>query len=188
MVVVTYGFAPRLSCWATLIQLSRSSECADRGHVAMTAARTSQEQPSTTSRSRAAGGSDRVRHQPTVGRIGLAQILVRLHVEPHREQRELRPGDEQQRDENDGADADGIACDPVGDLDDAEDEPRERREEAEGVEEHERVEVTDHVLLTQTPEERLDQQPRDSWRDLVVADAGALAHAVHRTRREVANP
>src|SRR6266849_8591759 len=123
MVVVTYGFAPRLSCWATVSQLSRSSECADRGHVAMTAARTSQEQPSTTSRSRAAGGSDRVRHQPTLGRIGLAQILVRLHVEPHREQRELRPGDEQQRDENDGADADGIACDPVGDLDDAEDEP-----------------------------------------------------------------
>src|SRR5437870_2398284 len=69
IVVVTYGLAPCRSCAATVIQLVRSSECAERGHVAITAARTSQEQPSTTSRSLAGSGGERLRHAPaTLGR------------------------------------------------------------------------------------------------------------------------
>ena len=61
IVVVTYGFAPCRSWAATVIQLVRSSECAEAGHVAITAARTAQEQPSRTSRSLAGNGSERFR-------------------------------------------------------------------------------------------------------------------------------
>src|SRR5437764_6179564 len=64
IVVVTYGLAPCRSCAATVIQLVRSSECAERGHVAITAARTSQEQPITTSRSLTGSGSERSRGRP----------------------------------------------------------------------------------------------------------------------------
>src|SRR5581483_11833325 len=64
----------------------------------------------------------------------------------------------------------------------------ERREEAEGVEEDERMEVADHVLLAQAPEEALEQQPGDARDDLPVADPRALADAVDRPRREVAHP
>src|SRR4051794_24482241 len=101
---------------------------------------------------------------------GSAQILVRLHVEPHREERELRAGDEQERDQHDGADAHLVPGDPVPELDAAEDEPHERREESEGVEEDEWVEVADDVLLAQPPEEAVDEQPRDPRHDFAVAD------------------
>ena len=46
-------------------------------------------------------------------------------------------------------------------LHDAEAEADERHQEAEEVEEDERVEVADHVLLAQPPEEALQQQPGD---------------------------
>ena len=59
------------------------------------------------------------------GRPVVAQVLVRLHVEPHREERELRAGDEQQRDEHDGADRDRVARDAQRGLDDAEHEARD---------------------------------------------------------------
>jgi glycosyltransferase 2 family protein len=41
-----------------------------------------------------------------------AEVLVRLHVEPHGEERELRPGDEQQRDEDHGRGRDAVAHRP----------------------------------------------------------------------------
>ena len=55
------------------------------------------------------------------------------------------------------------------------------------VEEHERVEVPDDVLLAQAPEEAAQEQPRDARDDAAIADARALADAVHRTGREVAH-
>jgi hypothetical protein len=56
--VVMYGLAPERSCCATCIQLSRSSECAEAGHAAMRAARTIHAEPTTTSMSSAAGGTN----------------------------------------------------------------------------------------------------------------------------------
>ena len=53
-----------------------------------------------------------------------AQILVRLHVEPHGEQHELGAGDQQQSHEDDGADGDRVAGDPQHRLDDAEQQAR----------------------------------------------------------------
>src|SRR5205085_7362583 len=81
------------------------------------------------------------------------QVFVRLHVEPHGEERELRPGDEQERDQDDGPDADLVAVDPVDELEHAEEEARKGGEEAERIEEDERVEVADDVFLAQAPEE-----------------------------------
>src|SRR6266487_302232 len=117
----------------------------------------------------------------------LPQILVRLHVEPHREQRELRAEDQQQRDEHDGAGRDGVALDPQHDLQDPEREPEQGHHEAEDVEEDERVEVADHVLRPQPPEEALQQQPGDRRHDLPQTDPGALADAVDRARRHIAD-
>src|SRR5439155_3079224 len=116
-----------------------------------------------------------------------AEILVRLHVEPHRKQRELRAGDQEQGNQDDGADAHLVPGDPVADLDRPEDEPGQRGKEAERVEEDERVEVPDHVLLPQPPEEALQEQPRDPRDDLVIPDARALAHPVDRTGGKVAD-
>src|ERR1700756_3631436 len=116
-----------------------------------------------------------------------AQVFVRLHVEPHGEKRELRPGDEQKRYQDDGADADLVAADPVDELEHAEDEAREHGEEAERIEEDERMEVADDVLLAQSPEEAAQQQPGDARHDPVVAEGGALSDAVHGTGRKVAD-
>ena len=69
-------------------------------------------------------------------------------------------------------------------LGDAEREADRDHQEAERVEEDERVEVADHVLLAHAPEEALDEQPRDPRHDLAQTDARALADAVDRPRRE----
>src|SRR5437764_1064101 len=82
-----------------------------------------------------------------------AQVLVRLHVEPHCKQGELRSEDQQECDEDDRSDRDRVAHDPQHDLRDAEPEADQRHEESERVEEHEWMEVADHVLLAHPPEE-----------------------------------
>ena len=50
-------------------------------------------------------------------------------------------------------------------LHESEHEAGDAREQAEGVEEDERVEVADDVLLAQPPEEPAQQQPRDARHD-----------------------
>src|ERR1700683_3199944 len=72
-----------------------------------------------------------------------AQVFIRLHVEPHRKQRELAPGD-QEPTTGSGA--------PTR-------EPRHRHQDAEPVEEDERMEVADDVLLAHAPEEPAHEQP-----------------------------
>src|SRR3954464_9472765 len=120
--------------------------------------------------------------RPLVAAAGSAQVLVRLHVEPHREERELRARDEEQRDEDDRRRRDAVPADPGDGLDDPEREPRARHDHPERVEEDERVEVADHVLLTQPPEEALDQQPGDPRDDLADLDPRALAAPVALSR------
>ena len=77
---------------------------------------------------------------------------------------------------------------------DAQDDQRDPEREAgqahhdpEDVEEDERVEVADHVLLAQPPEERLHEQPRDARDDLAQPDSRPLADAVDRPRRHVSH-
>ena len=82
---------------------------------------------------------------------------------------------------------DPVAEDAEHRLDDPEREADERHHEPEAVEEDERVEVADHVLLAQPPEEALQEQPRDARHDLAEPDPRALADAVDRARREVAH-
>ena len=62
----------------------------------------------------------------------------------------------------------------------AEGEAEHGHQRAEHVEEDERVEVADHVLLLHPPPEALEEQPRDPRRDVADADPGALADAVDR--------
>ena len=66
---------------------------------------------------------------------------------------------------------------------DPEPEPGEAHHDPAQVEEHERVEVPDHVLLAQPPEEGLDEEPGDSRDHLPQPDPRALADAVDRPRR-----
>src|SRR5207248_3343379 len=94
----------------------------------------------------------------------------------------------QERNEHYGSDGHRIPHNPEDDLGDPEPESEQRHEEAEGVEEHERVKVADHVLLPHAPEEALEQEPGDPRDDLPDLDAGAFADAVHRTRRDVTHP
>src|SRR6266540_7334142 len=117
----------------------------------------------------------------------LSQILVRLHVEPHRKQRELGPEDQQQRDEDDRPDRDGVPHDPQDDLRDPEPEAEKGHQETEDVEEDERVEIPDHVLLPHAPEEALQEEPRDTRHDLADLDPRSFADAVHGARGDVAN-
>src|SRR6266496_3963200 len=119
---------------------------------------------------------------PVRGAIGpsaptSSEVLVRLHVEPHGEERELRAGDQQERDEDDRGRRDAVPEDPQHDLRDPEAEAEQRHQESEHVEEDERVEVADHVLLAQPPEEALPEQPRDSRHDPSDLDTRALADA-----------
>src|SRR6266487_2388365 len=114
-------------------------------------------------------------------RAASAQILVRLHVEPHGEERELRAEDQQQRDEHDRSDRDRVAHEPQYDLRDSEPEAQQRHQETEGVEEDERVKVPDHVLLSHPPEETLHEQPGDPRDDLADLDPRLFADAVDRT-------
>ncbi len=74
------------------------------------------------------------------------------------------------------------------DLRDPEAEPEQRHQEAEGVEEDQRMKVADDVLLPHPPEEALDQQPRDARDDPADPDPRLLADAVHRPRRDIAHP
>ena len=55
----------------------------------------------TSPRSRAATSADPSCTPTRPPRSALSQVLVRLHVEPHREERELRAEDQEQRDEHD---------------------------------------------------------------------------------------
>ena len=64
--------------------------------------------------------------------------------------------------------------------------PTASHQEAEQVEEDERMKVADHVFLAHPPEEALEQQPRDRG-TTCGADARALADAVDRARRKVAD-
>ena len=78
-------------------------------------------------------GPGRIYEHPSLtanGQPPSSEILVGFHVEPHREEGELRTGDQQQRDEHDRADARPVAGDAVDELDDPEHEAGERREEA----------------------------------------------------------
>src|SRR5712691_1892452 len=82
--VVTYGFAPLLSSCATLIQLSRSSECAERGHAAITAPRPTQAQPRMTSKSLTAVDADGRSH-------GRADVIpIRFYNSAARKNRPMR--------------------------------------------------------------------------------------------------
>src|SRR5919201_442947 len=80
-------------------------------------------------------------------------------------------------------DRDGVAEDAQDDLRDPESEAAHRHHESEEVEEHERVEVADDVLLAHPPEEALDEQPRDRRHDLAQPDTRSFADAVDRPRR-----
>src|SRR5512134_664403 len=112
----------------------------------------------------------------------LPQILVRLHVEPHREERELAARDQEQRDQDDRRRRDLVPLQPQDHLDRAEQEAGDGHHEPERVEEDERVEVPDHVLLAQPPEEPLHQQPADPGHDAAELDPRLLAYAVDRPR------
>src|SRR5215217_7992116 len=116
-----------------------------------------------------AGSATRI--DPDPGRSS-AQILVRLHVEPHREERELRARDQEQGDQDDCRRRDVVAEDPQHRLEDPQREAEQRHQEAERVEEHQRVEVADHVLLAHPPEEALHEQPGDPRHDAADADPG----------------
>ena len=65
--------------------------------------------------------------------------------------------------------------------------PASGHHDPERVEEDERVEVADHVLLAQPPEEALHEQPRDPRHDAAQLDPRLLADAVDRPRGEVAH-
>ena len=71
--------------------------------------------------------------------------------------------------------------------DEPEREPEHRHQGAEHVEEDERVEVADHVLLLHPPPEALEEEPRDPRRDAADLDPRPLADAVDRSRRHVAH-
>src|SRR5262245_2300366 len=100
-----------------------------------------------------------------MARSTLAKVLVRLHVEPHREECELAARDEEQRDQHDRRRRDRVAAETTDRLEDAEDEPDGGHDESEEVEEDERVEVADDVLLAHPPEEPLPEEPRDPRHD-----------------------
>src|SRR5262249_60019114 len=51
-----------------------------------------------------------------------AEVLVRLHVEPHREERHLQAGDEKHGDEDDRGRRDRVPRDPQGELHEPENE------------------------------------------------------------------
>ena len=72
-------------------------------------------------------------------------------------------------------------------LEQPEHEPDAEHQHAERVEEHERVEVADHVLLPHAPPEPLEQQPRDPRDDRAQLDPRLLADVVDRARRDVAH-
>src|ERR1044072_2382935 len=118
----------------------------------------------------------------------LAQVLVRLHVEPHGEKEELEPGDDEERDEDDRGARDLVARDAQPDLEPAEDEAGAEEDDSEHVEEDEGMEVADDVLLLHPPEEALRQEPGDLRDDVAQADAAPLADAVDRARRGVPHP
>src|SRR6478736_7475540 len=64
-----------------------------------------------------------------------AEVLVRLHVEPHREECELGARDQQQRDEDHGRGRDAVPDRPQHGDRDPEAEADQRREDPERVEE-----------------------------------------------------
>ena len=61
--------------------------------------------------------------------------------------------------------------DPRGGDDEAEEEADDGHQGPQHVEEHERMEVADHVLLLHPPPEALEQQPGDPRPDAAEADA-----------------
>src|SRR4051812_50094665 len=83
------------------------------------------------------------------------EVLVRLHVEPHREERELRAEDQEQRDEHDRRGGGRIAEGPQHDLRGAERKPRDRQHPPQHEEENERGGSADPVRFSEhTPEHR----------------------------------
>ena len=78
-----------------------------------------------------------------------------------------------------------VPGDAEDDLDQPEQEARRRHQHAEDVEEDERVEVADHVLLPHPPPEALEQEPRDPRDDRAQLDPRLLADVVDRPRGNV---
>ena len=115
------------------------------------------------------------------------EVLVRLHVEEHGEEGELDPGDEEERDQDDGRRRHLVAHDAEHSDRDPEPQAGHPEHQPEPVEEHERVEVPDHVLLLQPPEEALEQQPGDGRDDAPQPNPALLLDAVDRPRRDVAH-
>ena len=76
------------------------------------------------------------------GAVDLAQVLVRLHVEPHGEEEKLEARDHEEGDEDDRRGRDRVPRDPERRLDDPEHEADREEGEPEPVEEDERVDVT----------------------------------------------
>src|SRR5215213_8437155 len=106
-----------------------------------------------------------------------AQVLVRLHVEPHGEEQELEPRDDEEGDEDDRGARDRVPRDAEADLEPAEHEARAEEQHPQRVEEDEWMEVADDVLLLHPPEETLRQKPGDLRDDVAQADAAPLADA-----------
>src|SRR5947207_10158855 len=73
-----------------------------------------------------------------------AQVLVRLHVEPHCKQGELRSEDQQESDEDDRSDRDRVAHDPEHTLPVPGPEPDRGHKNPEPVENNRRVKAGDH--------------------------------------------
>src|SRR6266516_3800916 len=144
---------------------------------------------SSTARRSEADGTPPLSESSTPLPTALTQILVRLHVEPHRKQREEQPKEKEQCDEYhcSGGWVAPLRVAGYG-LHDSDGHPEKRHQETKHVEEDERMEVADHVLLPHSPPETLEQEPRNLWYDLAEADPGALADVVDRPRRDVADP
>ncbi len=133
-----------------------------------------------------AAGDERGRHAAMLAE--LLQVLVRLHVEPHGEQRELGARDQEQRDEDDRRRRDRVARDPQHDLGDAEAEARRassrsrggRRRRAGGS----RGSRTSRASARRSPSAS-SQEIRGTT--LRMRMPGALADVVDRPRRDVAH-
>src|SRR3954468_8236047 len=116
-----------------------------------------------------------------------AQVLVGLHVEPHGEEQELEPGNDQEGYEYDRGARDRVPRDAEADLQPAEHETRAEEQHPQRVEEDKGMKVADDVLLLHPPEEALRQEPGDLRDDVAQADAAPLADAVDGARRVIAH-
>src|SRR5215213_7491532 len=115
-----------------------------------------------------------------------AKIFIGFHVEPHGEEEQLEPRDDEEGDEDDRGARDRVARDTEPDLEAAEQKARAEEQHPQRVEEDQGVEVADDVLLLHPPEEALRQEPGDLRDDVSQTDAAPLADAVDGARGIVA--